>query len=223
MKKLILTITAMAAVSVTANGQGQIDFLSDHARGDVVVDPDGHMSTSTAIYSRATSFTAQLWALSAPASSTAGLHIDTYGYENPIWPIADGFSLVPGSTVTNGGNGMGGAGNFEDPMIVSVPGTVSANTVLAVVCWTGGYGSLAGALMGNSDIGILAFVNPVGPAPPNPNAGDISTGWNALPNSPASIANGGNEDFILEGVPEPTTLALAGLGGLALLAFRRRS
>jgi hypothetical protein len=35
---------------------------------------------------------------------------------------------------------------------------------------------------------------------------------------------GGYPDLVMATpVPEPTTLALAGLGGLALLAFRRRS
>jgi len=39
------------------------------------------------------------------------------------------------------------------------------------------------------------------------------------PNLPASLLNG---SFTVSPVPEPTTLALAGLGGLALLLFRRK-
>jgi len=109
--------------------------------------------------------------------------------------------------------------------ITGVTGTsvTPADAVIAVVAWTGGYSTYAAALAsGTSDIGILVFVQGVGPASPSPYTEDISTGWNSTPNSPTSAANGGNEDLILSPVPEPGTMALAGLGSLSLFLLRRK-
>jgi len=54
------------------------------------------------------------------------------------------------------------------------------------------------------------------------NIGAISAG-SAPPGTPTSVfASGGISQFTLYAVPEPATLALAGLGGISMLFLRRR-
>jgi hypothetical protein len=215
MKKITLTIAALTTVSLSAFAQGQVGFVNALANGYVIESDASHTATSDTLYVQAPDFTAQLWALSGP-TTTVPADVDSYGYISPLLLTTDGFSLVSGSTT------IGSAGAFSATQNVNVPGTVSGNTVLAVVCWSGEWANLATAIANNAYVGALAFVNPVGPASPTPYQGDISTGWNSLLNSPLSAANSGNEDLILTSVPEPTSLALAGLGGFGMLMALRR-
>ena len=102
-------------------------------------------------------------------------------------------------------------------------GNYTAFDVLAIVGWEGTYSSLGAALAVGAPIGIITFVNPLGPGGADPHVPNL-IGWDGLTVSPAAAANDpGCPDLILEGVPEPSTFALAGLGGVALLSFRRRS
>jgi len=215
MNKLTLTIAALASASLTAFSQGQVGFDNTYANGYVIESDASHTASSANTYVQAADFTAQLWALSGP-TTTVPADVDSYGYISPLLLTTDGFSLVAGSTT------IGSAGAFSAAVNEIVPGTVSGNTVLAVVAWSGEWANLATAIANGAQIGALAFVNPVGPASPTPYSGDISTGWNALQNSPLSSANSGNEDLILTSVPEPTSLALAGLGGFGMLMALRR-
>jgi PEP-CTERM motif-containing protein len=231
MKKLILTVAMVAGVSMVAFSQGASMTVGNFsANGYVITDPAGHLSSSTASYTKTATFTVQLWALPGNVTSTAGLGIDAYGYITPSSTIlaTDGFVQVANIGNVAGG-GSSGAGLFNDSTAANIigstgafPYTAAASDVVALVAWTGTASTLQLAIAGGASVGILAFVNPLGPGGANPNIPDDSIGWNALANSPASAANHGTEDFILAPVPEPTTLALAGLGGAALLAIRRK-
>jgi len=219
MKKIILTLAAVAGASFSGFSQGQVAFDNANANGFVVVDPAGDLSSSKASYTDAASFDVACYSITA--TTTAGLTgLDAYGYLNPLDLTSDGFTqdTVGGSLTPV----LGSAGAFG-PETAIINGVTSANAVIAVVAWTGGYATYAAALAsGTSDIGILVFVNAVGPAPQSPYTQDIATGLDALANSPASAANGGNDDMILSPVPEPGTMALAGLGSLSLFLLRRK-
>jgi uncharacterized protein (TIGR03382 family) len=222
MKKILSTIVAAGLVA-SAYSQGQITFENGSANGYVAESSAGDTTANAGgtYIEQTPSFTATLWALSGPDNSDSGLNgLDAYGELNLADLTSDGFTEVSGNVA--GVNGAFG------PIGEVVPGTVSANTVFVVVCWTGAATSLAQAEATIGDyVGDLAFVNAVGPAAPSPITGadDIDNGWDALANSPRSAAEGGAEDLVMTQVtstPEPTTLAFAGLGGLSVLLFRRR-
>jgi len=220
MKKTLLTF-ALAAASLSAFSQGQVSFSTDNTTGYVVTSSlaDG-VNSSAGTYALANNFTAQIWALSGPTSTTSGLTgLDAYGFLNPNNLVSDGFSLIKSVTGQTAGNINGGTAN--------ITGTTSGNTVLAIVCWTGAATSFNQALStAGTYLGILTFVNPIGAASPSPTVTDIATGWNALANSPRCAAVGGitgsTQDLILTQVPEPSTMALAGLGMASMFLFRRR-
>jgi hypothetical protein len=228
MKKLIVTFAVVAGTSLAAYSQGTITVGNNdaNANGFVVVDPNGHLSSSSAGYAVASTFTVQLWALPGNVTTTAGVAgLDAYGYLNIANLASDGFVQV-----ANIGNTSGNSGVFQSASAAIVPGSTGAfpyvnSDVLALVAWSGSFTSLATALANNASVGIIAFESALGPGGADAHIPNIFTAWNALQNSPASAANGGSQDFILtQSVPEPSTLALAGLGGLAsLMAIRRKN
>jgi len=228
MKKIILTITAVVGASLSGFSQGQVYIENANAAGNVVIDSNGSESSKTGSYTSASSFDVAVYSITA--TTTAGLTgYSADGALNPLDLTSDGFTQDPiaGSlTPLTGANGQ--FGTLEPSAVIT--GVVSANAVLAIVAWTGNFSTFAAALAADqsnplaSDIGILAFVNPIGAAHPSNAVTDDATGWNALPNSPAGTANGGTEDLILSpvSVPEPGTMALAGLGSLSLFLLRRK-
>ena len=93
--------------------------------------------------------------------------------------------------------------------------------MLALVCWTGTAATLSAAIATpGTEIGIFAFVNPIGPGGENPAVPELN--WLAHDVVSGNSANNGYPEMLLSPVPEPTTLALAGLGGLSLMLIRRR-
>lgn len=109
------------------------------------------------------------------------------------------------------------AGNNDGPgyfngETVTVP-TFSATGTFIVEGWTGNFASYAAATAGNGWVGQTpSFVNsegnPATPTPPVGLSGQSGSGWNG--------------NLVLVPVPEPSTIALGGLGAAALLLFRRR-
>jgi len=108
-----------------------------------------------------------------------------------------------------------GPGFFYDPATVTTPaGTAGGSqAVFEVAGWQGNFASYAAAVAANAQIGYGSeFVNNTG----NPG------GSPATPATPISGSGGAWNGNLLIPVPEPTTLALGGLGAAALLLFRRR-
>jgi len=238
MKKLILTITAIVSGSIVGYSQTPGSLIignnSASANGFVISSSGKDTATTATTYTPASTFTIQLWALTGNVQTTSGLTadpIDAYGYLSTVTLAgltADGFTQV-----ANVGNTAGSAGVFQQSTVAAVVGSTGAfpystttpgdADVVALVGWTGTAATLTAAIAGGANVGAIVMVSALGPGGTNPNIPNIYTAWNALANSPLSAAKGDTQDFILTvPVPEPTTLALAGLGGAALLAFRRK-
>jgi len=110
-----------------------------------------------------------------------------------------------------------GSGIFYDGTAITIPGATAGtgtgdtvnNATLDIVGWTGNYANYAAAVLAGANVGDTgAFQNHTGGGGTPAAAPANMTGW---------VGN-----LTLTPVPEPTTLALGGLGAAALLLFRRR-
>jgi hypothetical protein len=115
------------------------------------------------------------------------------------------------SLVFSGGGAAGGPATFLDlsGRPVSIPGALTSG-FFRIDAWTGGSEFATRTLGGQSPI----FTNPLG----NPNAQPPATPTD-FTGMPAIILKP-NPEVVC--VPEPSTFAVAGTGGAALLIFRRR-
>jgi len=124
------------------------------------------------------------------------------------YPATAGFgTLALSTTSTKGGAAYAGGSSGT---IVQVLGTTAGSTIqLIALAWNASASSLAAA----SDIG---WSNPF----------SYATGANSTDNAgTVNLSSEGMNQFgvAVIAVPEPTTLALAGLGGLSMLFLRRRN
>ncbi|MGB8369232.1 MAG: PEP-CTERM sorting domain-containing protein [Verrucomicrobiia bacterium] len=223
MKKTLVLATLVAFVCVSSYGQGSIyynGFL--HGVGNNYTTP-GTVTYNTGIdvelfYAPASTTTAvsAIANSSSPASLTyniATAWADIMG-NMPTFQYVDGTNSPVGPAVfqsaANGGGSYNNAVNFTAANL-----TAGTTYTFYEVAWytgaSGQYSTLASA-NGNTYVGwSQAFqytpVATTGSPPPVP----------ALVN--AALVG----DYLVGGIiPEPTTIALAGLGGLSLLLFRRR-
>jgi len=194
MKKLILTITALVGVTAGVYAQGTIAFNNFSAT-------PGRVLTNTVQASFGTN-----GAVLAPA----GYHVELM------------FAPIGGTNFTSGRifTAATGSGQFFDGSTVTLAGITAGtgnadvnNVQLFLRGWTGAFADYASAFaaasVGTAAVGQTAvFSNPTGGAGTALPANMV--GW--LVNNP----------LILAPVPEPTTLALGGLGIASLLLFRRK-
>jgi hypothetical protein len=218
MKKIILTMVALAGISLAAHSQGTVAFQNENEINGVV-----DLEAANGTLSYATSFTIALYYGNVDgAATTVALGTDAYGQLTYSGFLAD----VTSAGLTLGGtaeaDGASNPGFFQGGTVTaSVAGSVNDDIVIAA--WTGDYSTLAAAEAGGAQVGILGFVNALGAGGQSPQV-PVLSGWNSLTGTPAVQAfEGGNyPDLVLYSVPEPTTMALAGLGGLSLFLLRRK-
>lgn len=198
MKKLILSLGVCAAFCASAFAQGTVTFANTAATlvttNGVGVAANG--GTVALFYVPNTGLYAGTNA-PAPISLAGGVvnmgAWESMGANANIFPVAGRFSS---GTRTSGGDSAGG-----NPLWLEVIG------------WTGSSADITTAIGAQASVGVSAvWLNATG----NP-GGTPAT-------SPQSFVFGasGYNGLALAPVPEPSTIALGGLGVAALLLFRRR-
>ena len=201
MKKLVITLIAVTglAVSTVAQGTITIDNLNG-AGGNTATDHGLFFDSAGAVYTGPNINIQVLGGLAAGSLS----EIATLMGANALF-----YSTVPGV--------------YLDPTFATynVPNSTGAGTaVLQVLAWTGTASSFASAATdeqfwawdGNAYVNPTSFTfqNAMG----GPQAG--------LPDAPPASLDG-MPAMQLALIPEPSIIALAGLGLASLLAFRRRN
>ncbi len=207
-KSLVLSILGLSAAAVTSYGQGQITL-------------DTYLSSSSVVVKY----------LSSPVTAGLGLYVGLYygpanvnaiGSVAPdLIGIADPMSLYSGFTLATGPgavvNGwVGYTGQFWNSLFggpqtsfqIAASGTPASYTLMLVV-----YNNLSGYNASSIRVHSTAFQMTAG-NPTYAGSGDVGLGMDSY--------FGGPTAFGIYPVPEPTTLALAGLGGLSLWLMRRK-
>jgi hypothetical protein len=219
--KKILTIMGLVAATTLVNAQGFIQFVGSvagiqtntgtflAAGGEVSGSTFGKISASS-IAPGAYDF-ALLWASSAL----------TGGAGNPSWNLMTTNGGAAGSLLGNNGSAPGsllGNGNTSGVAVDLASGTPVS---IMVVGWSVSLGSSWSTVLAELNSGIWqapGYFGETGVGTITPfatsGAGDPSI-------FPTTFANNTMNLYAVP-TPEPATIALAGLGGLSMLIFRRR-
>jgi hypothetical protein len=213
MKKLLLVTLFGFSACLNSFAQGNVVFISA---------PSAVWDTSVLnpFKAGATLEVALMWSADTSAIPTtflnggytptnSGIEASWTGiFTDPNYQLAHSTAAGNPVIVTTCGGIGPAAGQYND-QIQYINGTSQFQTVaLYVIGWNKSYGT--------DPIAAAAAGSPVGFSSPI-----VYTLGNAI-NPPGSLGNSGISSFGV-GVPEPSTLVLAGLGSAALLLFRRRN
>jgi len=201
MKKLILSVTALAACSVGAYAQGVIQFNS--ASGSGVVSINGVLDTKTDINAEL------LFSTTGAAGSFSPVAMMLLSSSNTSSDSAPGFDSSDVITAARDITFKGTGALYDTHGNAFQPSTAAAGTsfFFEVSGWTGAYDTLAAAqASGVSAYGTSAVFSDV-----------TSIGTSPIV---ASLVN--MPSFNLVSVPEPSTLAMAGVGLASMLLLRRK-
>jgi hypothetical protein len=239
MKKIVLTITAITALASSSFAQGLIFFSGGSAAStristnSVVGGPSGGAASTTAPVA-GTYYYALFVSTANTASGSTSTAIDgnnsNYVFDNSSgWTLvgiaqntaqAGRFGAVSQGSTSGSQAGINGDGSLSVP---SIAGGTSVHTV--VVGWSANVATTLSGLIAWYDGGA----NTQGYIGQSAIGSGLALGDGALVStSNAMGTQAGQVGGFLLGltnptiIPEPGTMALAGLGGLSLLAFRRK-
>jgi hypothetical protein len=214
MKKQLLIVSLLAvATSFNAFSQG---FVNDSAGANTVKNgvTGANQAGTEAILFAPVGTSDPLGA----GMATSGLTTATKPWSTVTGMLSSGWTLGKISGVeadgTISGAAFGGGSFAYGAGTVQIDGWSSINESVVVIGWFGASTTLSSAASTLSPFGwSTAFTVVSGASSTDPN-GTVNFSGQTTPISAFGMAPAV--------VPEPTTLALAGLGGAALLAFRRR-
>lgn len=221
MKKTLIAALAIGAVTLSSQAQGYFNFST--AKNFVY---DVFTTQGTSVVAPGTVKVGFIWTTGSttlpfssagqPISATTPISGLTWGALSTLttsggwtWAVNNGSSALAtvndtAAGVTKGNINYNGSASFQ------VTGTPSGGNVSVImVGWDANYAtpqlaSAAGAALGVSDLFTYA---------------DGASSGSPI----SSFGNSGATPFgVVAAVPEPTTIALAGLGGLGLMALRRK-
>jgi len=200
MKKIVLSTVAVAAMALTSYGQGVITFDASEGGGGVISQLGSGVEqndvNASLLYFNGTSYVDIVDLLLSDTTPTSTINV-----------------VVPPDTTQAAGGDItfsGGGVLYDNSGDTYEINGEAAGTVVSfeVEAWTGNYSSYAAAE--NGVAGTFGGVS----APFTETLSALTSPENAnIDNMPS---------FTLTPVPEPATLAVAGLGGLSLMLFRRR-
>jgi len=195
----VLAVAAMAAYATSAFAQGTVVFNNGSSG---LVQQWTAADNSTLISVPKGGGQVQLyWAAQGTAYTpwTASLSSAAWQAANAGWKLENAFGFTTPA-----------AGKFTGGTLTLTPLNAGGSIDYVVVGWTGNYASFDEALTAGSMANVsLKFTSGTG----NPTTSPPGTA------TPIADTFGG---MTLQPIPEPSTLALAGLGAAALLIFRRR-
>jgi hypothetical protein len=194
----VLAVAAMAAYATSAFAQGTVVFNNGTGLVKQWTDP----ANSTLINVPKGGGQVQLyWAAQGTAYTpwTAALSSAAWQTANAGWKLENAIGFTTPA-----------AGKFTGGTLTLNPLNAGGAIDYVVVGWTGNYASFDAALTASAMANVSSkFTSGTG----NPTTSPPGTA------TPIADSFGG---LTLQPIPEPSTLALAGLGAAALLIFRRR-
>lgn len=194
----VLAVAAMATYATSALGQGIITFANNTG---LVKQWTSNSDQTLISVPKGGGFVQLFWAAAGTAYTpwSASMSGSAWATQNPGWTLgsAVGFT-TPAAGKFNGGN------------LTLTPLTPSVGIDYVIVGWTGTAANFDAAIAAGAQVNVSAKARSA-----------VGDGAAVPPGAPVSLA-GSFQGMTLQPVPEPSTLALAGLGAAALLIFRRR-
>jgi len=222
MKKIILTIAAIVTVSLSARSQGLVLFNNSPAAASKISTNSvvggasaGLTAASAGLYYYALLYSTSATTVNGSAAAVAGA--GSYAYSSG-WTFSGDYA-----TNTAVAGRVAGSQNADGSSTVTGLSAGSA-AQFVVIGWSANIGSTLAALeayMANPTVNGWVGESAVSPS--------VTVGdGNNIPTPTMLVASGADAGFLLgevsgtSPIPEPTTMALAGLGAGALMLFRRR-
>jgi len=200
MKKLILSVTAIAGLTMAANAQ-QVQF-ADGGSGN------GSIDTQIAGVNNLSDLNLELL---VGSGGTAGVNVVTL-----LLSQATSTATSALGTIQSAKGDISGSGGDIADQTVNFYQVAGGTTDYQVLAWTGNYSSYAAALA-SGVTGVFAGESSVQVFAVAPAAGSPAVKINLDANGPINLTQ-----VPTTIVPEPGTLAMAGVGLASMLIFRRR-